>query len=257
MLIFVLADFAANLRITFVCRGLYQIIIIRFAALSFCAINTSMPLSNIIHNDAGTKLLVWDIRESLADLFDCAALTDRSIFRIGSMKSRQHQKGFIAVRLLLQHAGYTDAQLVYDGFGKPHLPDGKYISISHSHDCSAIGISDRPIGIDLELQRDKIVRIASKFMEPSMLLDPTADDYVRKLTVNWGIKECIFKIRNEKGISFKDHISAKPFDLADKKTTAELHFGSIVRNFDVHFEELGTYTLVFAFENDFLGYNLQ
>ncbi len=216
-----------------------------------------MPLSNIIHNDSGTTLFVWDIQESLADLFDCAALTDRSIFRIGNMKSRQHQKGFIAVRLLLQQAGYTDAQLVYDGLGKPHLPDGRHISISHSHDCSVIGISDRPIGIDLELQRDKIARIAAKFMEPSMQLDPTAPDYVRKLTVNWGIKESIFKIRNEKGISFKDHIRARPFELSDKKTTAELHFGAIVRNFEVHFEELGEYTLVFAFEKDFLGYNLQ
>ena len=216
-----------------------------------------MPLSTIINHDAGTQLLTWDITEPFVDLFDCAALTDRSIFRIGHMKSHQHQKGFVAVRLLLQEAGYSDAQLVYDGFGKPHLPDGRHISISHSHDCSAIGISDRPIGIDLELQRDKIARIANKFMEPSMPLDPSAEDYVRKLTVNWGIKECVFKIRNEKGISFKDHISANPFELKDKKTTAELHFGSVVRNFEVHFEELGNYTLVFAFENSFLGYNLQ
>ena len=76
-----------------------------------------MPLSTIIHHDAGTQLLTWDITEPFVDLFDCAALTDRSIFRIGHMKSHQHQKGFVAVRLLLQEAGYSDSQLVYDGFG--------------------------------------------------------------------------------------------------------------------------------------------
>jgi phosphopantetheinyl transferase len=53
----------------------------------------------------------------------------------------------------LQTAGYTDFDLYYDELGKPHLKDDKYISITHSHNFSAIIVSDA-VGIDIELQKD-------------------------------------------------------------------------------------------------------
>jgi phosphopantetheinyl transferase len=152
------------------------------------------------------------------------------------------------VRLLLQEAGYSDHDLYYDAFGKPHLKDGRHISISHSHDFSAVILSDKTTGLDLELRRDKIVIIADKFIEPNFILDKTAPDYVNKLTVNWGVKEAVFKIRNEKGISFKDHIDVKLFEMGDGKTTATLHFNNLQRNFDVFFIEVEDYTLVYLFE---------
>ena len=59
--------------------------------------------------------------------------------------------GKIGVRRLLMEAGYTDFDLYYDEFGKPHLNDDKHISISHSHDFSVIVVSDVNIGADLEI----------------------------------------------------------------------------------------------------------
>ncbi len=208
-----------------------------------------MPLHQIIHHDKSTKVLLWKITEALVDLFDCADITDTTLFRVGSIKSDQHKKGILAVRLLLQEAGYSDHDLYYDAFGKPHLKDRTHISISHSHDFSAIILSDRTTGLDLELRRNKIETIAYKFIEPGFILDKTAPDYISKLTVNWGIKEAVFKIRNEKGISFKDHIDVAPFEMADGKTTATLHFNNLVRRFSVFFTEVENYTLVYLFEN--------
>jgi phosphopantetheinyl transferase len=72
---------------------------------------------------------------------------------------------FISVRKLLQEAGYNDLDLYYDELGKPHLKDDKYISISHSHHFSAIIVSNKSVGIDIELQREKIIRIADKFVD--------------------------------------------------------------------------------------------
>jgi 4'-phosphopantetheinyl transferase len=207
-----------------------------------------MPLHQIINHDSFTKVLLWKITESLVDLFDCADITDATLFRLGSVKSDQHKKGILAVRLLLQEAGYNDHDLYYDGFGKPHLKDGTHISISHSHDFSAVILSDKTTGLDLELRRDKITLIADKFIEPNFVLDKFASDYVNKLTVNWGVKEAVFKIRNEKGISFKDHIDVALFEMADSKTTAILHFNNLKRNFDVFFLEIEDYTLVYLFE---------
>ena len=166
------------------------------------------------------------------------------------MKSEMHQRAFLSVRKLLQETGHTDLDLYYDEFGKPHLQGEKYISITHSHNFSAIIISDETVGIDIELQRDKITRIADKFCDSELqFLDLDSDEYIRKLTVIWGVKEAIFKIRNEKGISFKNHIRVCDFDLESKQTIAEFHLNSLEKDFKIHFEEIEEFTLVYAFEN--------
>ena len=206
-----------------------------------------MPLHQIIHHDGQTQILLWEISESFEELFDRADISDSTLFRLSNMKSEQHKKGLLSVRLLLQQAGYNDRDLRYDEFGKPHLKDGRHISISHSHQFSAIIISDKTTGIDLEMRREKIALIADKFMEPSFVLDKTSPDYINKLTVNWGIKEAIFKLCNEKGISFKNHIEAVPFEIDDKKTTAVLCFNNLERSFEVYFDEVKNYTLVYVF----------
>jgi len=208
-----------------------------------------MPIHKIINHDNSTKIFLWKITEELVDLFDCANITDATLFRLGATKSDQHKKGILAVRLLLQEAGYSDHDLYYDEFGKPHLKDGTHISISHSHGFSAIILSDKTTGLDLEMRREKIKIIAYKFIEPGFVLDENAPDYINKLTVNWGVKEAVFKIRNEKGISFKDHIDVAPFQMTDGKTTAKLHFNNIVRHFNVFFAEVENYTLVYLFES--------
>ena len=166
------------------------------------------------------------------------------------MKSELHQRGFLSVRKLLNEADYTDFDLYYDEFGKPHLQDGKYISITHSYQFSSIIISDETVGIDIELQREKIIRIADKFCDTEFqYLDrEKTTDYIKKLTVIWGAKEAIFKIRNEKGISFKDHIAVNEFDLNQSQAIANLHFGGLHKEFNIYFEEMEGFTLVYAWE---------
>jgi phosphopantetheinyl transferase len=167
------------------------------------------------------------------------------------MKSELHQRAFLSVRKLLQEKNYTDFDLEYDEFGKPHLKDGKYISISHSHEFSTIIISDQKVGIDIELQREKIIKIADKFVnnqELQRLKSFDNQDFIKKLTVKWGAKEAIFKIRNEKGISFKDHIKVNPFEIRDNKTTAILEIENIKQQFSIYFEEIEDFNLVYAFE---------
>ena len=169
-----------------------------------------MPLYKTIHINYRTQILVWKVTESYAELLDQVVLNDSNRIRLNGMKSEMHQRAFLSVRKLLQETGHTDLDLYYDEFGKPHLQGEKHISITHSHNFSAIIISDETVGIDIELQRDKITRIADKFCDSEFqFLDMDGKEYIRKLTVIWGAKESIFKIRNEKGISFKDHISVE------------------------------------------------
>lgn len=211
-----------------------------------------MPFYKKIHVDSKTVVLVWKISESYNELFRSVSLKDNSLARMEGMKSESHQKGFLAVRMLLQHAGYTDFDLYYDEFGKPHLKDGKHISISHSFDFSVIILSDRNIGIDLELRRDLVKKIAQKFAAEKFIYESehNSDDFIRKLTVIWGVKEAVFKVRNEIGISFKEHIFVRPFEMDDNQTTSLLDFNDTKHEFEVFFTEIESYTLVWLWETE-------
>ena len=213
-----------------------------------------MPLYKTIHHNSNTQILIWNITESFEQLNQEVQLNEKSQLRLNGMKSEMHQRAFLSVRKLLELAGYSDFDLEYDEFGKPHLIDEKQISITHSHHFSAIIVSNEAVGIDIEMQRDIILKIAHKFVndeELSRLQKTDLTDYIKKLTVKWGAKEAIFKIKNEKGISFKDHIQVAPFELKQTQTTADLNFNGAKQKFNIHFSELDTnFTLVYAFENN-------
>ncbi len=225
-----------------------------------------MPLYQTLSINETTTAYFWRITEELTSLFRAVSLSEFSQKRLDGMKSESHQKGFLAVRMLLQHLGYSDEELTYDAFGKPHLqvkrqmlegksnktithnslPYTKHISISHSHEFSCICISDQEVGIDIELQKEKILNIASRFMDVRHLVQLSTEEQIAKATTVWGIKEAIFKIKNEKGISFPYHIFEADFKLSDATTQAELHFNQQVEPFTIHFQPIANYIFVCA-----------
>ena len=91
-----------------------------------------MPLYKTIRVNDFTKVLIWKIEESLEDLTVGIELTKPNQKRVDAMKSILHQQGFMSIRQLLKQAGYADADVFYDEFGKPYLKDNNYISITHS-----------------------------------------------------------------------------------------------------------------------------
>ncbi|WP_313804899.1 4'-phosphopantetheinyl transferase family protein [Flavobacterium sp.] len=203
-----------------------------------------MPFFKEIIIDGCARVLLWKIEEDFNVLFRAVSLKDVSLARLEGMKSESHQKGFICVRMLLQHCGYTDFDLYYDELGKPHLNDGTHISISHSFDFSAIVLSDANIGLDIEQIKEKVLRIAPRFMDVSHLENLSEAEQMRKATVVWGVKEAVFKLKNEVGISFPEHIFEDQFQLTDKEGTAQLHFNNTIEQYSFFFEEVENYMLV-------------
>ena len=208
-----------------------------------------MPLLKTIALNDYTQLFVWKITETFDELFQSVALKDVSLARVESMKSESHQRGFLAVRRLLMEAGYSDFDLYYDEFGKPHLGNGKHISISHSHDFSVIVLSDVNVGADLEILKEKILKLAPRYMDVSHLENLSKSDELIKATVVWGIKESVFKIKNEIGISFKENIFEDDFNLEDKKCVVSLQFNDKTERFNIVFEFIENYVFVCAFSS--------
>ncbi|WP_026836637.1 4'-phosphopantetheinyl transferase family protein [Gillisia sp. JM1] len=206
-----------------------------------------MPLYKTITVDEGTKVLIWKIEETLDWLVDDIQLTNHCQERVNGMKSEIHKRGFMSIRHLFAEMGYTDHDLFYDEKGKPHLKDGKCISITHSFNFTAIIISEDEVGIDIEKQRDKILKIAEKFTplkEYHTLANEEA--IIRKLTIVWGAKESIYKLYSQSGLGFLQHINIADFDFDDKRTTGKVYFKGKNSDYNLEFLEFEGFTCVYA-----------
>ncbi len=207
-----------------------------------------MPLYKTITVSSSTTVYIWKIEEDITTLSRNIKLTDHCQNRLQGMKSELHQRGFMSIRHLLAEAGYTDFDLYYDKNGKPHLHDGKHISITHSYTFTAIIVSDQPVGIDIEKQRDKILRIAHKFTPIEEYYTLTnADARMRKLTIVWGAKESLYKLYSQEGLSFLKHIDVTDFDFDDGKTIATVNYEGAVSTYDLTFMEFEGFTCVYGF----------
>jgi len=206
-----------------------------------------MPLYKSISVNSQTTVKIWKIEESYDDLLKPLDLKPESLERVLGMKSELHQRGFLSVRHLLRAFGYTDQDLFYDENGKPYLKDGKYISITHSFTFSGVIISDKEVGIDIEMQRDKIGIIAKKFVEYEFnYLDDSDEDYVRKLTVIWGIKESLYKLFATPGMLFKEHFLVIPFMLEDGGTVAWIDYEGRKYRYNTAFLEFEGFTCAYV-----------
>jgi 4'-phosphopantetheinyl transferase EntD len=199
-----------------------------------------MPLYKSIALNSQTIVKIWKITESKDFFFDQVVLKPKSLERVNGMKSELHQRGFMSVRMLLSEFGYGDENLVYDAFGKPHLKDGKYISITHSYTFSAVVVSAKAVGVDIEKQRDKIIKIAPKFIGyEAVYLKKNDSKLIQKLTWIWCVKESLYKLFATPGMVFKTHFLVLPFGSESNSTSAwivqdeqKLKYNAIVMEFE-------------------------
>jgi phosphopantetheinyl transferase len=204
-----------------------------------------MPIYKTLNNRNHTQVYIWKIEESEAWLRSDTPLSKNSINRLITMSSELHRRGFLSIRHLLKAAGYSDHDLFYSDQGKPFLKDDKKISISHSFTFTCIVISDVAVGIDVEMRRDKIQRIAPKFIgfESSYLND--IEQPVRELTIIWGAKESMYKLYGTRGLGFKANCRVNAMDLSHNHTTCSLTYEGDHFIFDAFYEEVEGFTVVY------------
>ena len=207
-----------------------------------------MPIYKTITVSPTTQVYIWKVTEPEVELAKDVELTEHCQNRMDGMKSEAHRRAFLSIRHLLAEAGYVDSDLYYDDFGKPHLKDGKYISITHSHHFTGIIVSETDeVGIDIEMQRDKILKIAHKFtpiQEYKTLANSEA--LMRKLTIVWGAKESLYKIYAQQGLSFLRHINVIDFSFEDTRTVAEIMYKGKKSHYEIEFLEFEGFTCVYA-----------
>ena len=151
------------------------------------------------------SLSIWSIEESLDFFLSNLSLTKNCKQRLDKFRNDEMKKQFLAVRKLIQLNGISLDSLSYSSEGIPFLNTEKNISISHTKGFSAIAISPKPVGIDIQDFRDKILSISKKFINSNErdLIDPSS---IKELTLVWCIKEATYKVYRKPGLDFKDEI---------------------------------------------------
>lgn len=167
------------------------------------------------------SLSIWSIEESLDFFLSNLRLTKNCEQRLDKLKSDEMKKQFLAVRKLIQLNGISLDSLSYSSEGIPFLNNEKNISISHTKGFSAIAISPKPVGIDIQDFRDKILSISKKFINSNErdLIDPSS---IKELTLVWCIKEATYKVHRKPGLDFKDEIKIQSISNNLSHSTVEV-----------------------------------
>lgn len=207
-----------------------------------------MPVYKTITIDETSKLQIWKVDETLEELSQDIELSTYCQQRFDSMKSIIHKRAFMSIRHLLHNFGYTDFDLEYDDNGKPHLKDGTQISISHSYHFTAVIISNRKVGVDVEKKREKIKHIAPKFTPIEEYRSLGQKDLIKKLTIVWGAKESLYKLFGKQGLLFLHDIYVVDFDFKASTTDAEVTHQGIKKKYYLNFFEIEDFICVYAIE---------
>lgn len=150
-----------------------------------------MPLFYQQNINPSTKLAVWQITEP-EDFFTQTVSLQRIITH--PHKRLQH----LADRYLLKFLfpDFPNEEIFIADTKKPYLPYEQYhFSISHcSNYAAAIVSKNQRVGVDIEIPKEKVLRIAPKFL--------SADEYEKfkirnskfeTATLLWSCKEAMFK----------------------------------------------------------------
>jgi phosphopantetheine--protein transferase-like protein len=166
--------------------------------------------------DEDTELALWKIEESAEELYSQLQLNDKEknyIEGLSNGKRHLHWLGTrVLLRTMLSTSDYIHSEV--DEHGKPYLVNLPYhISLSHSFDYAAVMISrSGPVGIDIEQIKEKVERIARKFMSAEELDFLDTNNKVNQLYICWCAKEAVYKCNGQKEVSFLDNIRVYPFD---------------------------------------------
>lgn len=161
-----------------------------------------MALYKQWHPEPGTAIAIWKVEEP-EDFF---------VRETGFHSNRKHairRIEHVTGRFLLRHLdpGFPIHKIEISPLRKPFLPpaENRHFSISHSFPYIAAAISrTKNIGVDIQIFRDKIIRLQHKFLsekEQEHFHNDTG-----KLTLAWSVKEAVFKWYGVGELDFIGHM---------------------------------------------------
>src|ERR1700742_1140923 len=195
--------------------------------------------------DNDTEFALWKIEEQAEDLYNQLQLNEHEKAFVEQLSHGKRHLHWLGTRVLLRKMLKTDEYIdcKVDEHGKPYLVNLPYhISLSHSFDYAAVMIGKKPVGIDIEQVKQKVERIAHKFMRDEELAFIGGPDKINQLYVCWCAKEAVYKCFGQKEVSFAENISLEPFNFASEGiVSAHLNKGVVNLDYKVDYMQYEDY----------------
>ncbi len=206
-----------------------------------------MPIIDDLNLPPKTRVVIWEINESLQNLESKIVLSENSLKLLNQKKSEIQKKQFLAIRNIFKLLSIKDNEVKYDKAGKPIFSQNKVLSISHSGNYAAVIMSDHSVGIDIETINDRILKIKSKYLETE--LNYPLELNTETSLIYWNIKESVFKAVDKSGIDFKKNILVPPLDIKKNVVKSWYINDDKIYSFDTRFKISKKYTLAFVIKN--------
>lgn len=212
-----------------------------------------MALVYLRELDAQTKFAIWKIEETeeyLVNKLQLSEAEQNKLQRLGHGKRSLH---WLATRVLLRYLLNTNDYIhcPSDENGKPYLPDYPYtVSLTHSYEYAGVMLSTKgECGMDLEIVKDKVSRIKEKFLKPEELEFIATEHHIEQLYACWCAKEAIYKLQGNKGVSFLQDMTIRPFNFkAQGVMILDLNKKGKTESYQVYYEKFQEYMLGYAVE---------
>jgi len=215
-----------------------------------------MSLAYLKELDAQSRIALWKIEESEEELIAMLQLDDAELAKLRTLAKGKRTLHWLATRVLLRYLLQTPEfiRCPSDVNGKPYLPDFPYeISLTHSYDYAGVMLSTNGVcGIDLEIVKDKVVKIKNKFLKPEELSFIKKENEIDQLYACWCAKEAVYKLQGNKGVSFYQDMTIEPFTYTHQGVM-KLNLGKDenIQNFNVFYERFNEYMLGYVVGNEF------
>jgi 4'-phosphopantetheinyl transferase len=183
-----------------------------------------MPLHSIRPLPGGAHLGLWHLTEAPAELWPQLASAAAYLPLLPARADGPRQAQWLAGRVLVQRLVAAVAPssvpllLQNEATGRPFLANGldlgPAVSLSHSGEWVAVLLAPAgtAVGIDVEVVRDKALRIARKFLNTEELaaaeaITATYSDLSTELfSLLWSAKETLYKLAGQRGIIFRQNL---------------------------------------------------
>ena len=207
-----------------------------------------MPLFRT-YQQGDLTVAVWKVDETveqLRSMFHQFSVYEEGFARFSAEKRKQE---WLAVRVLLKEMLGEEKSIAYLPSGKPYLEDGSmHVSFSHTHGYVAVALHPfAEVGVDIEQYGTRVQRVASRFIREDEKVSIASGDEIVGLLLHWSAKETMFKLMDDQGVDFIDHLRVFPFQQEESGTFKACEYRSDKEmEFLIHYDTHPDYVLTFA-----------
>ena len=214
----------------------------------------ALLLTKDLDDDGHSRLGVWHITESEAQLREATSIPSDELEEISFLKSESLRKQKLAVRALLDAMFEDKVYLSHHDNGKPYIENNAVnISITHTDKYVAVILDDRnDVGIDCEsLDRD-FSAVEKKALSEEEIEDLDDERRNEQLAIYWCAKEAVYKKISQYGVDFAEQIEIDSFHPRGEGALEAtfIHKDGYEEEFDLRYMTFDRHVLVWTESED-------